>query len=73
MKQSPMFTLLFVLCVGCNDINVRQQQAEEARKQQTANELRAIGEKMHNAPANESAADPVATGVLENMPDSSPK
>jgi hypothetical protein len=73
MRQSQFFTLLFALCVGCNDINVRQQQAEEARRQKTANELRAIGEKMHNAPANESTANPVATGVLENTPDSSPK
>lgn len=52
MRQSHFFTLLFILCVGCNDVNVRQQQAEEARRQQTASELKAIGETMHNAPAN---------------------
>ena len=61
MRQSQFFTLLFVLFMGCNDVNVRQQRAEEARRQQTASELKAIGETMHNAPASETVADPVAT------------
>jgi hypothetical protein len=31
-----------------NDINARQQQSEQARRQQIVNDLKALGQEMHN-------------------------
>ena len=70
MRQSLILTLLtFVVCLGC-DTAARQQQAEEARRQQTVNELRELGEEMHNNPENQSAPDSTAADTSEEDPDS---
>ncbi len=33
-----------------NDINVRQQRSEDARRQKIVNDLKALGQEMHNNP-----------------------
>ena len=33
-----------------NDINVRQQRSEDARRQKVVNDLKALGREMHNSP-----------------------
>jgi len=70
MQKSLILTSLFVLCVGCNDIAGRQHQAEKARRQQTVNDLRELGQEMHNNQSSESAADSTATDASENTSDS---
>jgi len=73
MRQSLIFTFIFALCVGCGDINVRQQQAEDARNKQTENDLRELGQKMHNNPASELATSSAKTDTSEDTSDSSPQ
>lgn len=63
MYKSSVLTSLLVLCVGCSDPAARQQRAEEARTQQTKDDLRELGQKMHNNPSNESADDPQNAGA----------
>ncbi|MCA9109325.1 MAG: hypothetical protein KDA52_05230 [Planctomycetaceae bacterium] len=70
MRQCSIVTLLsFVVCLGC-DIAGRQQQAEEARRQDTANELREIGQDMHSSQQTDSAVDPTADVATEGDKDS---
>jgi hypothetical protein len=65
--------LFFTLsCVGCGDITARQQRAEQARRQKTLNELRDLGERLHNTPSDTSAAKAEPTVAPESTPDSSP-
>jgi len=73
MRQSLIFTFLFALCVGCGDTHVRQQQAEEARNKRIENELRELGQKMHNDPASELATSSAKTDTSEDSSDSSPQ
>ncbi|MCA8987206.1 MAG: hypothetical protein KDA78_06175 [Planctomycetaceae bacterium] len=40
-------SLLMLICLGC-DAPGRQQQAEEDRRQQTVDDLKSMGEAMHN-------------------------
>ncbi len=70
LAKGLLFFALF--CVGCGDINARQQRAEEARRQKTVNDLRAHGEAMHNTPSDTSAAKAEAADAPESTPDSSP-
>src|SRR5690606_1101588 len=68
---SLTFTSLFVFCAGCNDTAARQQ-AEQARRQQTANDLKELGKAMHNKQGSESSIDSAVTDAPENTSDSPP-
>jgi hypothetical protein len=70
LAKGLLFFALF--CVGCGDITARQQRAEQARRQKTLNELRALGEKLHNTPSNTSDAKAEPTVAPKSTPDSSP-
>lgn len=61
--------ILFVCSPGC-DTAARQQEAENARRQQIANELRAIGTEMHNNHSDESSNDSAATDHPPESPES---
>jgi hypothetical protein len=72
MRRLLILTSLLLLCVGCTDTAGRQHQADKARQQQTADDLRELGLEMHNNEASESAADPTATDASEKTPKSPP-
>lgn len=70
MRLPLILTAVFVLCVGCTDVAGRQQRAEEARKQQTVDDLRKLGESMHNNQPGDPAAGSAATDAAARDPNS---
>jgi hypothetical protein len=47
MKRPLLCLACFVLAAGCFDTAARQQQAENARRQQVESDLKELGEQMH--------------------------
>lgn len=48
MLKTMLLLCALSLCAGCSDQAARQHQADQDRRQQTADDLRTLGERMHN-------------------------
>lgn len=57
MRNLLMITIICLFSLGCNDLAGRQQKAEQARREQTVEDLRKIGEEMHHQQVGESPPD----------------
>lgn len=62
---------MFVLCLGCIDPAVKQQKAEQARRAQTVEELKELGQKMHADKTIDPTVDPIAAESQQDEADSS--
>lgn len=60
MRRLLLCTVLLTLCAGCFDVAAHQQRKEDARRQQVRQDLKDLGEKMHNEQNGESATDSTA-------------
>lgn len=76
MRRSLLSSLalpsLILFCGGC-DMAARDLQAEQARRQQVAADLKAVGDAMHEKQGRASASPPVVTNASENAPASPPE
>jgi hypothetical protein len=61
MRRVLLCMCLLLLCAGCFDVAARQQRKEDAQRQQVQQDLKDLGEKLHNEQSGESAADSTAT------------
>jgi hypothetical protein len=68
MRKLLTFLCMFGLVAGC-DVAARQQAAEEARREQAAKDLKAIGEAMHKKQSSPPTTEPAATDAAEKKPD----
>ena len=68
-KKCQMFILFVLLCVGC-DFAAKQQQAENARRDAKAAELKQLGESMHDSQNKDSSAAEAANDAPQAPDDS---
>jgi hypothetical protein len=68
-KKSQILILFVLLCLGC-DIAAKQQQAESARRDAKAAELKQLGESMHNSENTDSSAAGAANDAPQASDDS---
>jgi len=69
---SLTITSSILLCVGC-DTAARNHQAEQARREQVVNDLKAYGKAMHNKQGSASTTDSIKTNAPEKASDAPPE
>ncbi|HCS53396.1 MAG TPA: hypothetical protein DIW81_17690 [Planctomycetaceae bacterium] len=69
MHKTLILTSLFLLGMGCDDINVRQQKAEQDRRDQQVKDLKEMGLEMHKK--NEVTPESTSNEAPESTSDTS--